>query len=221
MSPFTQYFMRKLLRRYLTQSQLPLRDIPVADPDLSDLSQVLRSVCQSEQEFNVRLYELESLIEQHSRLNAHEARYAPATVKDEAAKIEARIQQLFELRLVNLLPKRLPPMLPEMQGQKFQFCIQDQLQSGIYYQKRFYGLIKQWPRGAALRTHQVAWILAQQEIPCIITQSAQTYSLWLNLKSPKAIRLLQQGDTLLNLLLKISPIVHRRQAISHRSLWHS
>ncbi|MBE9032848.1 hypothetical protein IQ266_24230 [filamentous cyanobacterium LEGE 11480] len=211
MSPFTQYFVRKLLRRYLAQPQSLMPYLKVADPGQSDLAQVLRGLCHSEQSFQVLLYELESLIESHSRLEANQARYSPATVNDELVQIEQKVEQLLGLRLGRLLPERLPRLLPEAEGQAFQFCLGSQVQSGICYREHFYGLLQRWPLASQLHAYQTAWTLAQRGVACMVTRSPQEYTVWINLKSPSSTVLLQQGQRILPALLKLSPIMSRRQ----------
>jgi hypothetical protein len=211
LSPFTQYFVRKLLRRYFAQPQSLTPYLKVADPDSADLAKVLRSLCGSDQKFNVLVYELEALIDAYSKLESNQSRFSPATVKTELGQIELRIQHLLGLRLGQLLPHRLPRLLPEVEAQGFQFCWGKRTRSGIVHHGQFYGLLQQWQPEAQLQAYQLAWTLAQRDVVCMITRSPQHYTLWVNLKSPAAITLLQQGKTLLPSLLKMNPAICRRQ----------
>lgn len=213
MSPFTQYFVRKLLRRYLAQPQSLTPYINVADPAQVDLERLLRSLCPDEQEFTVLLFELENLIDHHSRIEANQARYSPGVAQSELVKIEQKVQKLLGLRLASLLPERLPRLLNESSGQSFQFCLERTLCAGICLGDQFYGLLRRLPNTAQLQAYQFAWMLSQQAVPCIITRSAVDYAIWINLKSPAAMRLLQQGDVLLPSLQKLSLIVQRHQSM--------
>jgi hypothetical protein len=212
-SPFTQYFVRKLLRRYLAQPQSLTPYLKVADPDRADLNKVLRSLCSSEQKFNLLLYELEALIDAHTRLESNQSRYSPATMKAELGRIEMQIQHLLGLRLGHLLPQRLPQMWPEDAGQGFQFCWGKRIQAGIFHRDQFYGLLQRWQLGAQLQAYQMAWTLAQRDVVCVMTRSADTYAVWINLKTPAAAVLLQQSKTILPPLLKLSPAICRRQSV--------
>jgi hypothetical protein len=216
LSPFTQYFVRKLLRRYLAQPQSLTPYLKVADPDRADLAKVLRSLCGSDQKFNVLLYELEALIDAYSKLESNQSRFSPTTVKAELNRLELQIQHLLGLRLGQLLPRRLPQLLPEIEGQGFQFCWGKRTQAGIVHHGQFYGLLQQWQHDAQLQAYQLAWTLAQRDVVCMITRSPQHYSVWINLKSPAASTLLHQGKTILPSLLRMHPAICRRQAtIAH------
>jgi hypothetical protein len=212
-SPFTQYFVRKLLRRYLAQPQSLTPYLKVADPDRSDLTKVLRSLCANEQKFQLLLYELESLVETHTRLESQQSRHSPTVLQAELARIELRIQQLLGLRLSHLLPQRLPKLLPENATQPFRFCWGKQVQSGVFHHDQFYGLLQRWQPGAQLQAYQMAWTLAQRDVVCLLTRSTDQYALWINLKNPTATVLLQQSQAILPQLLKLSPTVCRRLAI--------
>ena len=214
MSPFTQYFIRKLLRRYFAQPRSLKPYFKVVDPAQADLSQVLRSLCPNEQSFQILLYELESLIEAHSRLESSQSSYEPTLVNAELASIEAKIHHLLGLRLGNLLPERLPRLLSEAEGQSFQFCVGRHLQSGICYRDHFYGLLERWPLDQQLEMYQIAWTLAQRQITCVMTRSEQQYSLWINLKVPTALVLLQRGPAILPSLLKLGPVIQRYQDLT-------
>jgi hypothetical protein len=211
-SPFTQYFVRKLLRRYLAQPQSLTPYLKVADPECADLAKVLRSLCSSDQKFNILLYELEALIDSYSRLESNQSRFSPTTVKAELSRIELQIQHLLGLRLGQLLPQRLPQMLPEVDGQGFQFCWGKRVQSGIFHRGQFYGLLQRWQPDTQLQAYQLAWTLAQRDVVCLITRSPQHYAVWINLKSPSAHVLLQQSKTILPSLLKMHPRICRRQS---------
>jgi hypothetical protein len=211
-SPFTQYFVRKLLRRYLAKPQSLTPYLKVADPDQADLTQVLRRLSGSDQKFQLLLYELESLIDAYSRLESHQSRYSPTAIKAELSRIELQIQHLLGLRLGQLLPQRLPQMLPEVDGQGFQFCWGKRVQAGLFHRGQFYGLLQRWQHDAQLQAYQMAWTLAQRDVVCMITRSPQNYAVWINLKSPSAHVLLQQGKTILPSLLKLNPRICRRQS---------
>jgi hypothetical protein len=212
LSPFTQYFVRKLLRRYLAQPQSIMPYLKVADPDQADLTKVLRSLCGSDQKFNVLLYELEALIDAYSKLESNQSRFSPTTVKAELGRIELQIQHLLGLRLGQLLPHRLPRLLPEVEAQGFQFCWGKRTQAGLVHHGQFYGLLQRWQPEAQLQAYQLAWTLAQRDVICMITRSPQHYTVWINLKSPAATTLLQQGKTILPSLLKMHPAICRHQS---------
>ncbi len=212
-SPFTQYFVRKLLRRYVSQARSLTTYFKVADPAQADCAKVLRSICRSEHQYQNLLYELESLIAAHSQLESSQAKYSPATANAELLKIETQIQHLLALRLASRLPPQLPRLLLESSGQSFQFCLGQRLQTGICYHDHFYGLLQRWPIESRLQAYCLAWTLSQKAVTCIITRSAQDYAVWISLKSSVAQVLLLRGQTIDSpLLFKLNSVSYRRPA---------
>jgi hypothetical protein len=210
-SPFTQYFVRKLLRRHLIEPQFLMPSLKVADLDQADLAQVLRCLCPSDRHFQRQLYELESLIEAHSRLGSSQRATDPSIQQAELDKIELQIYRILGLRLMNLLPNRLPQVLSEDDCQRFQFCLKQSLHTGILHRSQFYGLLQEWPIQARLQAYRTAWTIAQRGEICLITQADPTFAVWIHLKSPAAIVLLESGHTILPTLLKLGTIVQRGQ----------
>jgi hypothetical protein len=213
-SPFTQYFVRKLLRRHLLEPQFLMPSLKVADLERADLAQVLRRLCRSDRHFQRQLYELESLIETHSRLGSSPLHADPNLQRAELERVELQIYKLLGLRLTDLLPDRLPRVLSEVDCQRFQFCLSQQLQTGIMHRSQFYGLLQTWPTHARLQAYQTAWTIAQRGEVTLITQSESTFTVWIHLKSPAAIVLLERSRSILPTLLRLNPIVQRNRAIA-------
>jgi hypothetical protein len=102
-------------------------------------------------------------------------------------------------------------MLSEVDGQGFQFCSGRGVNAGMLHRGQFYGLLQRCRHDAQLQAYQLAWTLAQRDVVCLITRSPKHYAVWINLKNPAATVLLQQGKTILPSLLKLHPIICRRQ----------
>jgi hypothetical protein len=211
-SPFAQYFVRKLLRQYFGQVQSLGQYVRMADPSSADLWRIVSGVYSGKNEnVEARVYELESLILMYSELES-----ARSTTPDDLAQLENQILQMLGLRLARLLPKTMPSMLPEGMIQRFSFCFGRQVKDGMYCNEQFYGLVQRWSLDASLQAYRLSWALAQKDVPCVLTRSASDNDVWVNLRSPSARVLLHEGPALVEQLLTLYPIVCRFRDRPHR-----
>jgi hypothetical protein len=211
-SPFAQYFVRKLLRQYFGQVQSLGQYVRMADPSSADLWRIVSGVYSGKNEnVEARVYELESLILMYGELES-----ARSTTLDDLAQLENQILQLLGLRLARLLPKTMPAMLPEGMIQRFRFCLDRQIKDGMYCDEQFYGLVQQCSLDASLQAYRLSWALAQKDVPCVLTRSLTHNDVWVNLRSPASMVLLQEGPVLVQQLLRLYPIVCRFRDRPHR-----
>jgi hypothetical protein len=211
-SPFAQYFVRKLLRQYFGQVQSLGHYVRMADPSSADLWRIVSGVYAGKHEnVEARVYELESLILMYSELES-----ARSTTPDDLVQLENQILQLLGLRLARLLPKTMPTMLPDGMIHRFRFCLDRQVKDGMYCDEQFYGLVQRWSLDASLQAYRLSWALAQKDVPCVLTRSPTHNDVWVNLRSPASKILLQEGQVLVQQLLRLYPIVCRFRDRPHR-----
>jgi hypothetical protein len=207
-SPFAQYFVRKLLRQYFGQSQSLGSYVRFADPSNADLWRIVSRLYGGKGNAEARVYELESLIGMYSQLESRRL-----FDRDELDKLEQQIIELLGLRLGRLLPATMPQMLPEQSVRRFRFYDAQQVREGMVVNDQFYGLVQDWNAGGSLHAYRLAWALAHKEVPCIMTRSPQRLSVWVHLRSRSAKVLMGQGPVLVQQLLTLYPVVCRmRQA---------
>jgi hypothetical protein len=198
-SPFTQYFVRRLLRHYLDQwKRLPMT-ASIQDPGCMNMQRVLQGLCQDEGTVAVRLHTLESLIARYGDLERQ------AWNQEMLEPLEKQILKLLGLRLGEILPPTLPPVVAGEKVRPFKFCLAEVLREGIYYDREFYGLIKTNELLGRLQMQRMAWALAQQEVACILVQEKGRMTLWVNVRSPAAPALIQQGPAIMAQLMKLHP----------------
>jgi hypothetical protein len=207
-SPFAQYFVRKLLRQYFGQSQSLGHYVRFADPGSADLWKIINSLYAPQGNAAARAYELESLIGMYSQMESRRS-----IDREELDKLEQQIIDLLGLRLGRLLPTNMPQMLPEKSVYRFRFYDESRIHEGIVFDEQFYGLVQAWQSDRTLHAYRLAWALSHKDVPCLITRSPQHCSVWVNLRSQSARTLMSQGHGLVHQLLRLYPAICRlRQA---------
>jgi hypothetical protein len=198
-SPFTQYFVRRLLRHYLDQwKRLPMVNV-IQDAGCMDVQRVLQGLCQGEGTVEARLHTLEALIAMYGDLERQ------AWNREMLESLEKQILKLLGLRLGEILPTTLPLVVSGEKVMPFKFCLAEALQEGIYYDREFYGLVKTHDLGGRLQMQRMAWALAQQQVACILVQEKGRMNLWVNVRSPAASALIQRGPAIMAQLMKLHP----------------
>ncbi len=199
-SPFTQYFVRKLLRHYLDRWQrMPVVN-SIKEVGSIDLARIFQGLYGKQ--VAVRVYELEALIALYGDLE-RQGRDAIAL-----EQMERQILQLLGLRLGGMLPLILPRMVHEAQIRRFRFWQKVGVWEGMCCDQEFYGLVKTQGEGR-LEMQRMAWALAQQEVVCILTQGEGGVRLWVSLRSSTALVLMRQGPTVMGPLMRFHPTLCR------------
>jgi hypothetical protein len=199
-SPFTQYFLRRLLRNYTTQARSLRPYIKVADPEQADIGRILNSHPNAPRDTQIRNFKLESLIETYSKLETQ-----GGAAREALNHLENQILEMLGLRLGQLLPAMMPTLLNETQVHRFRFLWGLRLCEGMRSEEQFYGLVQPQGRLSSMQAYQLAWALGQKEIPCVITRSpqVQAYEVWVNLRSASAALLFSQGTTIVPPVLSL------------------
>lgn len=198
-SPFTQYFVRRLLRHYLEQwKRLPMVQ-SIQDAGCMDVSRVLQGLYQGEGTVEVNLHTLEALIAMYGDLERQ------AWNREMLEPLEKQILKLLGLRLGEILPNSLPRVVDRGKVMPFKFCLAEVVNEGIYYDREFYGLVKTHELAGRLQMHRMAWALAEQEVACILVQDRIRTNLWVNVRSPAAPALIQRGPAIMTPLMKFHP----------------
>ncbi len=210
-SPFAQYFVRKLLRQYFGQPQSLGSYVRFADPGNADLWSIVSGLYAPIGKAEARVYELESLIARYSQLESRRL-----LDREELKKLEQQITEILGLRLGRLLPEIMPLLLSEQSVYRFRFYQEQRVQEGMVANDQFYGLVQVWHAGGSLHAYRLAWALSHKEVPCVMTRSRQRFSVWVNLQSRSAPVLMTQGNVLVQQLLRLYPVVCRMHQVSER-----
>jgi hypothetical protein len=218
LSPFTQYFVRKLLRHYLEQWQRTPVVNSIRDVGGIDVARVFRGLYG--EQVAARVYELEALIALYGELE-QQGRDSMAL-----EQMERQILQLLGLRLGGMLPTMLPRTVQESQIRRFRFWRGGGVREAMYCDQVFYGLVKT-QGGGRLEMQRMAWALAQQEVVCMLSQGEGAVCLWVSLRSSAAGTLMTEGPVVMDRLMQFHPKLCRlrerqgrfnKQHYEHRKL---
>lgn len=199
LSSFTQYYIRKLLRHYLkTQSsRIPFRNELARYFD-TDLGAILECSGKTKAEVLATINKIETLVLAH-----HEQELSGLYDRQSLFKLEQQIFELVGLKLYSSTPAMLLVTVEERATAQFKFFLANQLQRGLRYKNVMYGFILESKCGYEPSIFQLIAILAEQEIPFIVTNSQTRLAVWVNLKSPAYITLTRYGLRLINTTVNI------------------
>jgi hypothetical protein len=110
------------------------------------------------------------------------------------AELRRRIFQILGIRF-GMNDTTMPPIVPESTVTAFMFFAGSQLRDGMSLGSKKYGRIESVALCDRPYLYQIAMLLSEQKIPCIITMTEEKYSLWVLLRSPIYNTYLRQGLT--------------------------
>jgi hypothetical protein len=87
----------------------------------------------------------------------------------------------------------MPPIIPETAESLFQFFNHGEMRDGLYVDGKMYGKVQTSTMPQRQELDEIALMLSEQKIPCVITVTADHYSLWILLRSPAYAVYLKQG----------------------------
>jgi hypothetical protein len=199
LSPFTQYYTRKLIQEYLESRRYPLQSrICPQDCMQINLYRVLSHLYPNPLEAQAKIDELEALVAVCRTLEASSVKN-----QDNLNKFKRRVIQLLGLRLGEMLPTGSLRRIPEQWGTVFRFYTENQVREGFNYENEFYGLVQQFKPSQLLQICQLTYVLLHHQIPFIITRSEKRYGIWIHMKSPAYLTFLKQGQHVVSLHLNL------------------
>ncbi|WP_317134485.1 ATP-binding cassette domain-containing protein [Leptolyngbya sp. 7M] len=107
LSPYTQYYIRKLLRQYLSYIHYPLTGVGVCSFFQTDLNQLLKQLYPKGFEYGIKIQELETLIHLHQA--SEPQKISPYETLSE---IEQKIFWILGLKFLAILPS-MPLTVPQ------------------------------------------------------------------------------------------------------------
>lgn len=186
LSPYTQYYIRKLLRQYVSYFNYPLSGVGISAYFHTDLFQLLKRIYPKGFEFRVKVRELETLVYLHQ--NSDTNKLYPS---ENATDIEQKILWLLGLKFLALLPAMSVKIVPESAASLFHFVLDAQIHQGIRYIDELYGLVLEFQAEQNLQAYRLLLKLIDQKVPFILTVSESRHGIWVNLRSPTYYSLFQ------------------------------
>jgi hypothetical protein len=204
LSPFAQYYIRKVVRQNLDQLNCFLTHEP-EDRSLTglDINQVLANLYRQDCKIADKKWELETLtqISQALEKSHHE--------QESLSEIKRRILGILGFTSEVVVPSKLPLIVPERLVQPFRFYREGKVLEGINFRHEFYGLVKEFEASQRLQVYQLAWAISEKSIPMILTTSDARLGIWIRLRSPAYSAWLNQSTTLPNLVLLLRSALYR------------
>lgn len=187
LSPYVQYYVRKILRQYVACFNYPLAGIGICAHFQTNLNQLMRQLYSNEFELQLKVQELEALIHLHQHSNTNEA-----SVRADLPEIEQKVLWILGLKFLALLPAMSMTVIAESAASLFHFVLDDELHQGIRYADELYGKAMEFGAEQDFATYRLLMTLINQQIPFILTVSEFRHAIWVSLRSPAYDTLIKQ-----------------------------
>lgn len=186
LSPFTNYTIRRMLHEHvesLTDTQAHSLKVSAT----VNLAQLLLKLYPKKFVATAKFHDLEMLT----------ALYQKASEK-RSGNLQGQVE--LRRRIFHILGIRfgvdntfMPPIIPETVESIFQFYNNDEMRDGLCVDGKMYGKVETAAMPQRQELDEIARMFSEQKIPCIITVTADHYSLWILLRSPAYAVYLKQG----------------------------
>lgn len=188
LSPYTQYYVRKLLRQYVSYLNYPLSGVGVCTCFQLSLDQHLKQLYPKGFEFRVKVQELETLVRLHQSSDPNKMH-----PYENLSEIEQKILYILGLKFLALLPAMSLTVVSETSVSLFHFVLDQQIHQGMRYSDELYGKLLEFSTEHDLQTHRLLFTLMERHIPFVLTVSEFRHGIWVSLRSPTYYSLCQQN----------------------------
>lgn len=213
LSPFTQYYIRKLIRQYVDNLNYPRSGVGIRTHLQTNLDQLLHQLYAQGSEQRVKAHELSTLVQLHQFCSAS----PQGTSHDDLAEIEQKILWILGLKFLALLPAMLLNLVPESSTSLFHFVLDSQMRQGIRYGDELYGKVLEFGQGHSPQAYRLLVKLINQQTPFILTVSELRHAIWVSLRSP-SYSVLAQPNAICPTLGSLNPSFDRRANVQERGV---
>jgi hypothetical protein len=212
LSPFTHYYVHKLLREYIDSFNCLRVESMSSHPNSQvDLNKAMCGLYPEQKERFNKFKELEFLTAFCQEMEKDKYQ------QESVGQIKQQIFQLLGFNLIAIWPEQAPTILPEESAHRFCVYQADSVRECVRHDNEFYGLAHNFEKADRLQAYQFAWALVKQEIPAILTVSAARYVIWVRLRSPAYTQLSKQGNWLLKMVLPLySTLTKFKQVVAYQ-----
>jgi len=188
LSPYTQYYIRRLLRQYIGSLNYPPSGVGVCAYFQQDLNSLLAQIYPPN-ELKAKLRELELMV-QHHQMSDSEGPHPYGSPSD----IEQKILWILDLRFLALLPAMSLAIVPEPTSSRFHFMLKNEMHEGIRHTEDLFGKVLEFEAEHNLPTYSLLLTLINQQVEFLLTVSEARHAIWVNLRSPIYYRLVEQSN---------------------------
>jgi hypothetical protein len=205
LSAFAHYYLRKLLCQHLSNFG-GLFTLEGGDrvPKV-DANEFLDHFYAQSDPTSPQIRELEFLVQMRQTVES-----ATAQDSQRAEELERRIFSVLGLRLGAVSSQRLPVVKPEPAYPSFRFHYEGRICEGIRYEHDLYGMISQFRKHSPFQAYQLASVLLDRDVACLVTTSETRSAVWVSLRSPSFPNLIQASPRALRSLIKFHSQWHKR-----------
>lgn len=179
LSPFTKYYICKLLRQYISYLNYPASGVGISSCLQTDLNQLLTQIYPHSFELRSKIQELETLVQLHQGSETNRNLYP----YQNQAEIEQKILWILNLKFLALLPAMLLNVEPEAEVPLFHFVFDSRIHQGIRYSDELYGKVLEFETEDDLQAYHLLFTLINQQIPLVLTVSEFRHTVWVSLRS--------------------------------------
>jgi hypothetical protein len=180
LSPFTKYYIRKLLRQYIGYLNYPRSGVGIYSYFQTDLDQLMQQIYPHDLELRVKIQELEMLVHLHQLSESNSSTYP----YENQGEIEQKILWILDLKFLALLPAIAVTIAPETSASLFHFVFDSRIHQGIRYSDELYGKVLEFGIDDSLQAYHLLFTLMDKQIPIILTVSELRHAVWVSLRSP-------------------------------------
>lgn len=180
LSPYEQYYVRKLLRYYINQLNYPMFGIAVCAFFQTDLNQLLRRFEVS----NHIIQDLRTLIQFHQAIGEANS------IKLERPEIEQKMLWILGLKFLVLVANTSTVVISESSVSHFKFTLNGQIYRGIRDSSELYGMCLEFGAELDFSASRLLLTLINRSIPFVLTVSEQQHIIWISLRSQSCRSLL-------------------------------
>ena len=186
LSPFTNYTIRRMLHEHVES----LTDIQAQSLRVSEtvnLDRLLLKLYPKKFIATAKFHDLEMLTVLYQKASANRSANLQGQVE-----LRRRIFHILGIRF-GVNETFMPPIIPETAESLFQFYNNGEMRDGLCLDGKMYGKVETATMPQRQELDEIALMFSEQKIHCVITVTADHYSMWILLRSPAYAVYLKQG----------------------------
>lgn len=177
LSPYANYEIRRMLKEHVESvSEIQARSLRVSES--VNINHLLKKLYPRKFEVASRVRNLEMLMEMYQQASGSRALRQSAQ-----AELKRRIFRILGIRF-GVTEVVIPSIVLESEIQTVPLFAGGEVRMAMSHQGRFFGKVDEARLGACVQLYQLALVLEEHGFPCVITTSAESYRLWVGLRSP-------------------------------------
>lgn len=202
LSPCANYSIRRILKEHVDRVSLPqVKALYVSES--MNLNNLLFALYPRKFERVAKVRNLEVLADLYSQVSG--PRSSQVTAQDE---LRRQIFQILGIRFgVNELKR--PSIISDAEVSPFPFFCDGEIRDAMVCQGKFYGKVDVATLETCAQLYELASVLIEKGLSCLITTSTETYSLWVGLRSPVYGAFLKGGVSQIQKAVSLHSVLRR------------